>query len=84
MLVIDRARLTRGRIGLGQDFAVLGGGAMDTLLEDGFRFVELKLGLEVVEVVRVAAAVRTTAGISEVELLVDDLLACTTPAILIG
>ncbi len=53
--------------------------AVDALLKDGLRFVELELGLEVPEVVGVAAAVGAATGIGEVEGLVDNLLKGTTP-----
>lgn len=51
------------------------------LLKDGLRLVDLELGLEVVEVVGVAAAVGSTAGVGEFELLVDNLLARRAPGI---
>lgn len=53
---------------------------MNTLLEDWLGFIELELGLEVDEVVGVAAAIRTTPGVDKVEWLVDNLLANITPA----
>lgn len=79
MLIVDRARLARGGLGFGQDVVILRGGAVDTFLEDGLRFVELELGLEVVEVVGVATTIGTTTGIDEVEFLVDNFLAHITP-----
>lgn len=79
VLVFHRARLARGSLSLGQDVVVLDGGAVDTLLEDWFGFVELELGLEVAEVVGVAAAIRTTSGVDKVELLVDNFLADIAP-----
>jgi len=84
VLIVDRARLARGGLSFGQDVIILGGGAVDTLLEDGLRFVELELGLEVVEVVGVATAIGTTTGVDEVELLVDNLLAHITPIAFAG
>jgi hypothetical protein len=52
---------------------------MNSFLEDGFWFVELELGLEVVEMVGIATAIGTTTDVGEVELLVDYLLPDTTP-----
>lgn len=62
---------------------------MDALLKDGFGFVEFELGLEVLQVIGVPAAVGTAASIGEVELLVNYFLTSTTPvafaaAILLG
>ncbi len=79
MLIVDGARLARGGLGFGQDVVILRGGAVDTFLEDGLRFIELELGLEVVEVVGVATTIGTTTGIDEVEFLVDNFLAHITP-----
>ena len=45
---------------------------MDALLKDGFGLIELELRLEVIEVVRVAAAVGTSTGIGKVEVLIDN------------
>ena len=52
---------------------------VEVLLEDGLGFVELELGLEVDLAVVVAAAVGAATGIGEVELIIDDLFADTTP-----
>jgi hypothetical protein len=79
VLDVHRARLARGGLRLGQDVVILSDGAVDALLEDGLGFVELELGLEVVQVVGVATAVGTTARVAEVELLVDYFLADITP-----
>lgn len=83
VLVIHRAGIARGAVDLGEDVVViLDGGAVDTLLEDRLRFVELELGLKVVEVVRVT--IGTAMGVDEIELLVDYLLAHITPIALTG
>jgi len=55
---------------------------VDTLLEDRLGLIELELGLEVVQVVGVAAAVGTATGVGEVELLIDNLLASSAPVTL--
>ena len=52
---------------------------MNALLEDGLGLVDLKLGLEVAQVVRIAAAVGATTCVGEVELLVKDLIANLAP-----
>lgn len=52
---------------------------MEPLFKDRLGFVELKFGLEVLEVVGVAAAIGTTACVGEVEVLVDYFLAYATP-----
>jgi hypothetical protein len=79
VLVLRRARLTRRGVDLGEAIVILEGGTVESLLKDRFGLVELKLGLEVVQVVGVATAVGTTAGIRKVELLVNYFFADTTP-----
>lgn len=64
-------------------------GTVDVLLKDGLRLVDIKLGLEVLDVRRHRAAVGPAARIDKVELLVHDLLAHAAPialaiAVLLG
>lgn len=54
-------------------------GPMHTLLKDRLGLVELELGLEVVEVVREAAAVGTTSSVAEVEWFIDHFFASVAP-----
>jgi hypothetical protein len=56
-------------------------GAVDTLLEDGLGLIELELGLEVMEMVGVAAAVGAATSVGKLELLIDDLLTGTSPIV---
>lgn len=71
---------TSGRRGVDLgELVVSHNGAVESLLEDGLGLVELELGLEVLQVVGVAAAVGATAGIDKVELVVDDFLARSAP-----
>lgn len=68
------------RSGLGLDELVVAGlRAMESLLEDGLRLVELEFGLEVDLAIIVAAAVGATTRVGEVELIIDDLLADSAP-----
>jgi hypothetical protein len=53
--------------------------AMERLLEDRLRLVDLKLGLEVGDVVREAAAVGATARVGKGELLVSDIIVDGSP-----
>lgn len=76
-LLIDGASTGRGRLSLGQ---LIVGGAVDRLLEDGVRLVDLELGLEILNVVE-AGGVGSATGVGEVELVVQDLLARITPVI---
>ncbi len=78
LVLVDAAAAGRG-ISLGELLVGLVDGTVDTLLKNGLRLVELKLGLEVPEVVGVAAAVGAATGIVKVEGLVDNLLEGTTP-----
>jgi len=82
VLLIHRAAGARGALGLVQSVIVLDLWAMETLLEDRFGFIELKLGLEVMEMIGIAAAVGATASVCKLELLVDDFLTGTTPVAL--
>lgn len=68
-----------GGLGLSQLLAVLLGRAMDRLLEDRLRFVDVELGLEGIQVVGVAAAVGAATSVGETEVLVDDLLTSIAP-----
>jgi hypothetical protein len=52
---------------------------VDALFEDGLLLVDVELGLEVAQIVGVAAAVRSAARVSKVEVLVDYLLAGAAP-----
>jgi len=80
VILVHRAGLARGRMGLGQDdTVVIDLGAVDAFLKDGFGFIKLELGLEVDEVVGVAAAVGATTGVGELELLVYNLLTSSAP-----
>lgn len=54
---------------------------MNAFLKDGLGFVELELGLEVVEVVGITAAVGTTTGVGEVERLINYFFADITPEV---
>lgn len=49
------------------------------LLEDWLDFIQLELGLEILEIVRVTRRVGTTTSIGEVELVVKDLVARVSP-----
>lgn len=75
LVLVDGAAAGRG-VRLAQ---LLIFGAMEVLLEDGLGLVDLKLGLEVVDVGGQAAAVGAAAGIGKVEALVDDLLTRFAP-----
>ena len=79
VLVVDRAAGARRALRLGEHVVLLNLGAVEALLEDGLRLVDLELGLEVMEVVGVAAAVGAATSVGELELLVDDLLARRAP-----
>lgn len=80
VLIVHRARLARrGGLGFGQGVVILSNGAMETLLKDGLRFVELELGLKVMKVVGVATTIGTATGIDEIELFVDDFFTHITP-----
>lgn len=54
-------------------------GAVDRLLKDRLRLVELELGLEVLEVVGIAGRVGSTASVGEVELVVKNLITRVAP-----
>jgi hypothetical protein len=71
-----------GGVRLGQILAVFVDGAVDGLLENGLRFVEVELGFQVPNVVGDTAAVGAAAGIGEAEVLIHDLLAKVTPVTL--
>lgn len=73
LVVVDAGTARRG---LGLALLVLGA---HVLLEDGLRLVDLKLGLEVVDVARQATAVRAAAGIVEVEVFVHHLVTSVAP-----
>lgn len=79
VLVVDRTAGARGALCLGEHVVLLDLGAVEALLKDGLGLVDLELGLEVMEMVRVAAAVGAAASVGELELLVDDLLARRAP-----
>lgn len=72
-LVLRVATLARGLL-------LFTSSAMDALLEDGLRFIDLELGLEVLQVGRDAAAVGSAAGIDKGELLlVHDFASSSAP-----
>lgn len=79
VVTVGRGAATLGRLGLGEVFAVLLGRAVDRLLEDGLRLVDIELGLESRDVVGEATAVCAAASVSEAEVLVNDLLAGVAP-----
>lgn len=79
VLIVHGAAGARGALGLGQSVVILMVRAVDALLEDGLGLIDLKLRLEVMEMVRVAAAVGATTRVGEAELLIDYLGAKTTP-----
>jgi hypothetical protein len=79
VLLICRATSGGGALCLGQSVVILSLRAVDVLLEDRLGLIELKLGLEVMEMVGIAAAVGSTASIGELELLVDDFFTRTAP-----
>lgn len=81
-LVVDGATAGGGRVGLGE--LILGSGAMNGLLKDGFNLVHVKLGLEVREVVGVAGRVGSAAGVGKVELIIEDLIAGVAPTLVSG
>lgn len=81
VLLIHRAASAGGALGLVQSVILISLGAVDALLEDGLGLIELELGLEVMEMVRVTAAVGAATSVGELELLVDDLLAGTSPIV---
>jgi hypothetical protein len=71
---------TLRRVRLGEILAVLiGHGAVESLFKDRLGLVDLKLSLEVVDVVREAAAVGAAALVGEVKAAITDLLTHTTP-----
>lgn len=75
--LINRASRTRGSVDLGES-VILALGA-HALLEDGLRLVDLELGLEVIQVVRVSTTVGVTTFIGKIELLINDLLTSSAP-----
>lgn len=52
---------------------------MKGLLEDGLGLVDVKLGLEVAELVGIAGAVGSAARVGECEVLVDNLFTSRAP-----
>jgi len=68
------------RLRLGQVLVL--GRAVEALLEDRLRLVDLKLGPEAGGVGSEAAAVRTAPSVGEVEALVDDLVTYVAPVTL--
>lgn len=79
VLLVHRAAGARGTLGLGESVVILMLRAMDALLEDGLGLIDLKLRLEVVEMVGVTAAVGATASVGEAELFIDYLGSESTP-----
>lgn len=79
VLLIYRAAGARGALCLGESVVILMVRAMDALLEDRLGLIDLKLRLEVVEMVGVTAAVGATASVGEAELFIDYLGSKTTP-----
>lgn len=75
--LINRASRTRGSVDLGES-VILALGA-HALLEDGLRLVDLELGFEVIQVVRVSTTVGVTTFIGKIELLINDLLTSSAP-----
>lgn len=73
--LIDGASASGGRLGLGQ---LVVNRTVDCLLEDRLGLVDLKLGLEVLDVVE-AGRVGSATGVGKVELIVEDLLARVAP-----
>jgi hypothetical protein len=76
VLLVHGAASAGGRLRLGEErviFLVLGW-AVDALLKDGLGLVDLKLGLEVAQVVRVAAAVGSATLVGPLELLINNFL----------
>lgn len=65
-----------GRVGLGELWVL---SAVDRLLEDGLRLVELELGLKVLEVVGIAGRIGAAASVGEVELVVKNLITRVAP-----
>jgi len=55
------------------------GGAMDTLLKDGFSLDGLKFGLEVFQTCSVAAAIGTTTGVVDIEASILNFFTIDTP-----
>lgn len=78
LIAVRRTAAFRG-LRLGQVLAILLVGAVDGLLEDGLRLVDVELGLERRQVVSVAAAVGATPRVGETEVLIDDFLAGIAP-----
>jgi hypothetical protein len=76
---LSRGSTALGRVGLGEIFMVLFLRAVERLLEDRLGLVDLKLGLEVGDVVREAAAVGATARVGKSELLVSDIIVDGSP-----
>lgn len=78
-------RLGRGaaalrRVCLGELVArLLTGRAMERFFKDGLLLIDLKLGLEVANVVREVAAVGAAAGVGKAEVLVHDFLPDVAP-----
>jgi hypothetical protein len=83
LVVVDAGAVRRG---LGLALLILGA---HVLLEDGLRLVDLKFGLEIINVARQATAIGAAAGIVEVEVFVHHLVTSIAPvspttAILLG
>lgn len=71
---------TLRRVRLGEILAVfISHRTVESLFKDRLGLVDLKLGLEVVDVVREAAAVGAAALVGEVKAAITDLLTHTTP-----
>lgn len=76
-LVVERASAGSG---LSLDKLLITGlRAVEVLLKDGLGLVELEFGLEVNLAVVEPTAVGAAAGVGKIELIIDDLLADSTP-----
>lgn len=82
LVALGRRRVSRGSARLGELILdlIFVFGAMDALLEDRLRLVDIKLRLEVIDIIRNAAAVGAASSVREVEALVNYFLTRATPA----
>jgi hypothetical protein len=56
---------------------------VEVLLKHGLGFIDVKFSLEVSQIIRIAAAIGSTASIGKVEVLVNYFFAGATPTVMI-
>lgn len=76
---LSRGSTALGRVGLGEVLMVLFLRAVERLLEDRLGLIDLKLSLEVGDVVREAAAVGAAARVGKSKLLISDIIVDGSP-----